>query len=33
MRTDPMPDLRDLYYSTVGKDRDPEADAAAAGRF
>lgn len=31
--TDPMPDLRDLFYATVGKDRDPEADAAAAGRF
>ncbi len=32
-KTDPMPDLRDLFYATVGKDRDPEADAAAAGRF
>lgn len=32
-RTDPMPDLRDLYYATVGGDRDPEADAAAAGKF
>jgi len=28
--TDPLPDLRDLFYSTVGADRDPEADAAAA---
>lgn len=25
--TDPMPDLRDLYYATEGKDRDPVADA------
>lgn len=25
--TDPMPDLRDLFYATEGKDRDPEADA------
>ena len=33
LHTDPMPDLRDLFYSTVGKDRDPEADARAAGRF
>ncbi len=33
LKTDPMPDLRALYYSTVGKDRDPEADALAAGRF
>lgn len=32
-RTDPMPDLRDLYYSTVGKDRDPEADAREAAKF
>ena len=31
--TDPMPDLRDLYYSTVGKDRDPQADALEAGKF
>lgn len=30
-KTDPMPDLHDLFYSTVGKDRDPDADAAAAG--
>lgn len=27
MKTDPMPDLRELYYATTGKDRDPEADA------
>lgn len=33
MRTDPMPDLRDLYYSTVGKDRDPAADAREAAKF
>jgi hypothetical protein len=25
--TRPLPDLRNLYYSTVGKDRDPVADA------
>lgn len=25
--TDPMPDLRDLFYSTVGKRSDPQADA------
>jgi hypothetical protein len=25
--TDPMPDLRSLYYGTEGKSRDPEADA------
>lgn len=25
--TDPMPDLRDLFYATEGKDRDPDADA------
>jgi hypothetical protein len=25
-----MPDLRDLFYSTQGKDRDPDADAAKA---
>jgi hypothetical protein len=29
MKTDPMPDLRDLYYATEGKNRDPLADAAA----
>jgi len=28
--TDPMPDLRALYYATEGKDRDPAADARAA---
>ncbi len=28
--TDPMPDLRELFYSTTGKTRDPEADARAA---
>jgi hypothetical protein len=28
--TDPMPDLRALYYSTEGKHRDPAKDAAAA---
>jgi len=27
LATDPMPDLRDLYYATEGRDRDPEADA------
>lgn len=27
LKTDPMPDLRDLFYSTEGKDRDPQADA------
>lgn len=26
-KTDPMPDLRDLFYATEGKDRDPDADA------
>lgn len=31
--TDPMPDLRELYYTTVGKGRDPEADAQAAKDF
>lgn len=31
--TNPMPDLRDLYYSTEGKDRDPAADARAARNF
>ncbi|HEX8307829.1 MAG TPA: hypothetical protein VF645_05355 [Allosphingosinicella sp.] len=31
--TDPMPDLRALYYSTEGKDRDPAADARAARIF
>ncbi|MFN3892251.1 MAG: hypothetical protein ACK4MV_17800 [Beijerinckiaceae bacterium] len=27
MNTDPMPDLRDLFYATQGKDRDAERDA------
>ena len=31
--TDPMPDLRELYYSTEGKSRDPEADGTAAKDF
>lgn len=31
--TDPMPDLRDLFYATEGKDRDPQADARNAGKF
>jgi hypothetical protein len=31
--TDPMPDLRALFYATEGKDRDPQADARNAGRF
>jgi hypothetical protein len=31
--TAPMPDLRALYYSTEGKDRDPAADARAAPNF
>lgn len=31
--TDPMPDLRDLFYATEGKDRDPAADAREATRF
>lgn len=31
--TRPMPDLRALYYSTEGKDRDPAADAKAARNF
>jgi hypothetical protein len=30
--TDPMPDLRALFYATEGKDRDPDADAPAAPR-
>ncbi|HTU13044.1 MAG TPA: hypothetical protein VMG08_19300 [Allosphingosinicella sp.] len=33
LATVPMPDLRELYYSTVGRDRDPEADARAARNF
>ena len=32
-RTDPMPDLRDLFYATQGKGRDPTADAEAAKKF
>lgn len=31
--TDPMPDLRALYYSTEGKDRDPAKDAEEANKF
>ena len=31
--TNPMPDLRALYYATEGKDRNPEEDAAKAGNF
>lgn len=31
--TDPMPDLRALFYSTEGKDRDPAKDAAEARSF
>jgi hypothetical protein len=31
--TNPMPDLREFYYSTIGKGRDPAADAEAAKRF
>jgi hypothetical protein len=31
--TSPMPDLRDLFYSTEGKGRDPAKDAEAAKRF
>jgi hypothetical protein len=31
--TDPMPDLRALYYATQGKNRDPEADAKAASQW
>lgn len=31
--TDPMPDLRDLFYSTEGKDRDPAKDAEEARVF
>lgn len=33
LKTDPMPDLRELYYSTIGKDRDPDEDARNAGKF
>jgi hypothetical protein len=31
--TNPMPDLRALFYATTGKDRDPDADAKNAGNF
>ena len=31
--TDPMPDLRGLFYATEGRDRDPAKDAAAARTF
>jgi hypothetical protein len=31
--TNPMPDLRALYYATEGKDRDPDADARKAKEF
>lgn len=31
--TNPMPDLRELFYATKGKVRDPEADARDAGKF
>jgi hypothetical protein len=31
--TDPMPDLREFYYATQGKGRDPEADARDADKF
>lgn len=27
LATDPIPDLRELYYATQGRDRDPDADA------
>lgn len=32
-RTDPLPDLRDHFYRTQGKDRDPAADERAKGKF
>lgn len=32
-KTDPMPDLHNLYYATEGKDRDPGADAREAAKF
>lgn len=32
-RTEPLPDLRTLFYATQGKDRDPAADARNAGKF
>jgi hypothetical protein len=31
--TDPMPDLRELFYTSIGKDRDPAKDAAEADNF
>lgn len=31
--TDPMPDLREHFYATEGKDRDPQADSRNAGKF
>lgn len=31
--TDPMPDLRELFYQTEGKGRDPDADARNVGKF
>lgn len=31
--TDPMPDLREFYYATQGKGRDPKADARDANKF
>jgi hypothetical protein len=33
LATNPLPDLRELYYSTLGRDRDPEADAREARNF
>lgn len=32
-KTDPMPDLRDLYYSRCGSSCDPDADAMKAKEF
>ncbi len=32
-RTDPMPNLRELFYATQGKGRDPEADARKQQKF
>lgn len=32
-KTEPLPDLRDLFYRTQGKDRDPAADAREQGKF
>jgi hypothetical protein len=31
--TNPMPDLRDFYYSTIGKGRDPAKDAEEANKW